>query len=167
MGEFVEPYEVNRNLDHGYLDDLIHREHVEFSGELPAFAEPAKHITVTTAGGKPAAPAVAAESYLPPALATRIHAYEQEKAALQEALATRIKERTPGADTRQSIDAFNQENATRIAALTTEREAIRNELAKLAAANTDAAAGKSLQTLLQEFAAGVQEMAPPAGPASK
>ena len=68
---------------------------------------------------------------------------------------------------KRSIDAFNQENATRIAALTTEREAIRNELAKLAAANTDVAAGKSLNALLKEFAAGVQEMETPSSPASK
>ena len=97
----------------------------------------------------------------------RINAYEQEKSTLQDSLTARIKEHTPGADTRQAIDAFNQENAGRIASLTTEREAIRDELAKLAAANTDAAAGKSLNALQKEFAAGVQEMETTSSPAAK
>jgi capsule polysaccharide export protein KpsE/RkpR len=88
----------------------------------------------------------------------RIKAYQHEKSALQDALTARIVTHTPGADTRQAIDAFNQENAGRIASLTREREAIRDELARLAAATTDAATGKSLNTLLKEFADGVQEM---------
>jgi capsule polysaccharide export protein KpsE/RkpR len=73
----------------------------------------------------------------------------------------------PGTDTRQAIDAFNQENAPRIQALAREREAIRDELSRLAAASTDPAAGKSLSALLQEFTADVRQLDAPAGAAGK
>ncbi len=146
------PPEWAGQLDQPTLRGLLQDEHTRFSGVYP---DEAKAVSLP-AMPPPAAPS--AQSYLPPALAGRITAYQQEKAALQEALAARIKAHAPGADTRQAIDAFNQENAARIAALSTEREAIRSELAKLAAANTDPAAGKSLNTLLKDFAEGMQAM---------
>jgi hypothetical protein len=158
--EFLPPPQVTQQLSKSYLDQLLHQERVKFSGELPSDADRA---------GDPAPGASASavgNSFLPPALAARIKTYEQEKSALQEALTARVKERTPGADTRQAIDAFDRENAARIAALTSERRAIRDELAKLAAANTDAATGKSLQTLQQEFAAGVQQLESESAPAA-
>jgi len=158
--EFLPPPEVARQLDESYMRHLIHEEYLEFSGDIFSGDKGGNYPPPTAANAS-------GESFLPPALAARINAYEQEKSTLQDALTARIKERTPGADTRQAIDAFNQENAGRIASLTTEREAIRDELAKLAAANTDAAAGKSLNALLKEFAAGVQEMETPSSPASK
>jgi hypothetical protein len=159
--EFLPPPEVARQLDESYMRHLIHEEYLKFSGDI---------FSGDKGGNYPPPPTAAnasGESFLPPALAARINAYEQEKSTLQDALTARIKERTPGADTRQAIDAFNQENAGRIASLTKEREAIRDELAKLAAANTDAATGKSLNALQKEFAAGVQEMETPPTPASK
>jgi len=158
--EFLPPPEVARQLDEGYMRHLIHEEYLEFSGDIFSGDKGGNYPppTAATASG---------ESFLPPALAARINAYEQEKSTLQDSLTARIKERTPGADTRQAIDAFNQENAGRIASLTKEREAIRDELAKQAAANTDAAAGKSLNALQKEFAAGVQEMETTSSPASK
>jgi hypothetical protein len=157
---FVPPPEVARQLDKNYLDQLMHREQVKFSGERTPDED---------AAGAPA-PSGSADaggtSFLPPALAARVKAYEHEKSALQDALTARIKEQTPGADTRQAIDAFNRDNADRIAALTSERRAIRDELATLAAANSDAATGKSLQALQQEFAAGVQQLASESAPAA-
>jgi hypothetical protein len=159
--EFLPPPEVARQLDESYLHHLMHQEYLEFSGDM--FSDEKAGTTPPP----PTAATASGESFLPPALAARINAYEQEKSTLQDALTARIKEHTPGADSRQAIDAFNQENAGRIASLTTEREAIRDELAKLAAANTDAATGKSLNALLKEFAAGVQEMGTASNPASK
>lgn len=158
---FLPPPEIARQLDESYLHNLMYQEHVEFSGISASDAKESNYPPLPTAAN------ASGNSFLPPALAARINAYEHEKSTLQEALTARIKEHTPGADTRQAIDAFNQENATRIAALTTEREAIRNELARLAAANTDPATGKSLNALLKEFAAGVQEMETSSNPASK
>jgi hypothetical protein len=158
--EFLPPPEVARQLDESYMRHLIHEEYLEFSGDMFSGDKGGNYPPPTAANAS-------GESFLPPALAARINTYEQEKSTLQDALTARIKERTPGADTRQAIDAFNQENAGRIASLTKEREAIRDELAKLAAANTDAATGKSLNALQKEFAAGVQEMETPSTPASK
>ena len=158
--EFLPPPEVARQLDEGYMRHLIHEEYLQFSGDIFSGDKGGNYPPPTAANAS-------GESFLPPALAARINAYEQEKSTLQDSLTARIKERTPGADTRQAIDAFNQENAGRIASLTREREAIRDELAKLAAANTDAAAGKSLNALQKEFAAGVQEMQTTSSPASQ
>jgi hypothetical protein len=159
--EFLPPPEAARQLDEHYLHHLMHQEYLEFSGDMFSDDKEANYPPPPTAAN------ASGESFLPPALAARINAYEHEKSTLQDALTARIKERTPGADTRQAIDAFNQENAGRIASLTKEREAIRDELARLAAANTDAATGKSLNALQKEFAAGVQEMETPSNPASK
>ncbi len=151
LEEFLPPPEVERQLHPQYLKGLIERDHAPFTGELSPFYP----MDVDMA---PRAARDASTAFLPPALADRIHAYEYEKAALQGSLAALIKQRAPGADTRLAIDTFIQANATRIASLTREREAIRDELARLAAATTDAATGKSLNTLLKEFADGVQEM---------
>ena len=157
VGALLPPPGVTRELNPQYLHGLIERDHAPFTGESSAFERPEE---------TPAPPAAnnAGTAFLPPALAARLHAYEQEKAALQETLAVVIKQHTPGPDTRQVIDAFNQTNTQRIAALTAEREAIRDELARLAAANTDAATGKSLQALQQEFAADVRQLAAGATP---
>jgi hypothetical protein len=160
MEEFLPPPEVAGQLDESYLHNLMQQEQIEFSGDK--FSGDKKGSALP-----PTAAKASGESFLPPALAARINAYEQEKTTLQDSLTARIKEHTPGADMHQAIDAFNQENAGRIASLTSEREAIRDELARLAAANTDAAAGKSLAALLREFAAGVQEMEPSTSPASR
>lgn len=149
---FLPPPDVARQIDEHYLRGLMRQERIEFSGIYASDAKDSSDPPL------PKASDASGASFLPPALAARIDAYQHDKSALQDALAAKIKERTPGADARQAIDAFNQENAGRIAALTKEREAIRDDLAKLAAANTDAATGKSLNALLKEFAAGVQQM---------
>lgn len=149
---FLPPPDVARQIDEHYLRGLMRQERIEFSGIYASDAKDSSDPPL------PKASDASGASFLPPALAARIDAYQHDKSALQDALAARIKERTPGADARQAIDAFNQENAGRIAALAKEREAIRDDLAKLAAANTDAATGKSLNALLKEFAAGVQQM---------
>ncbi|MDD2764432.1 MAG: hypothetical protein PHE83_10705 [Opitutaceae bacterium] len=140
----------------GFVRDLAQREHAAFSGE--PVADPANNSAAAAATGDPGSPA------LPPALAQRITTYQREKLSLQETLAARIKGQNPGAETRQAIDTFNAENAGRIAALSKAREAIRDELSRLAAANAGTASGKSLDVLLQEYAIGVQELQPPAAP---
>lgn len=153
----LPPPDVTRELNPPYLHGLIERDHAPFTGESSAFDRPEE---------TPPPPAAdnAGTAFLPAPLAARIHAYEQEKAALQSALSALIQQHTPGPDTRQAIDAFNQANARRIAALTGEREAIRDELARLAASTNDTAAGKSLQALRQEFAADVRQLAAGAMP---
>ena len=149
---FAPPPEVAHQLNPAYLQGLVQRDHALFTGELSADDRDA------------AAPADAGTGFLPAALAGRVHAYEQEKAALQDELTVLVKQHTPGPDTRKAIDAFNRDNAARIATLSGEREAIRDELARLAAANTDAQAGKSLEALQQEFATDLRQVAAhPAG----
>jgi hypothetical protein len=152
---------VAGQLDAAFISSLVKQEHDHFSGE--GVADPAEEgpRSSASAGREPS------QSSLPPALTKQITGYRQEKLALQEALAVRIKAHTPGADTREAIDAFNQENAGRIAALAKTREAIRDELARLAAANTDTATAKSLNALLREFAADVQQLEPPSEAAAK
>jgi hypothetical protein len=151
--EFLPSPAVARELADPYVRRLVRREHIRFSGirrsDAPADSD----------SPPPPAAGASSESFLPPPLAARINAYQHEKSSLQEALAASIKEHTPGADIRQAIDAFNHANAARIAGLTTAREAIRDELARLAAANTDATTGKSLNALQQEFAAGIDQLA--------
>jgi hypothetical protein len=146
----LPPPEIARQIDEHCLHGLIRQERIEFSG---TYASDAKDSDPPPPKESDASGA----SFLPPALAARIDGYQHDKSDLQNALSVRIKERTPGVDTRQAIDAFNQENAGRIAALTKEREAIRDDLARLAAANTDSATGKSLNALLKEFAADVKQ----------
>ncbi len=148
--EFLPPPEVVRQVNQTYLDSVIHHESVEFAGE--------HHVTTAMDPAAPSSADASIGSFLPPALATRIQAYEQEKTALQTALTARIQGLNPGPETSRAIDAFDRENAPRIAKLTAERHSIRDQLAKLAAANTDAAHGKTLQALQQEFATGIHEM---------
>lgn len=147
-GGFLPPPEVTQQMNQAYLESLLQKEHHEFSGALPGESYP---TTATPADAS-------LNSSLPPALAARIRAYENEKDALQQALEARIRTLNPGPDTRRAIDAFDRENATRISNLSAERRSIRSELAKLAAANTNPAQGKSLQALQQEFAEGVHQL---------
>jgi hypothetical protein len=88
---------------------------------------------------------------LPSALAAHIAAYQQERAALQNALAAKIKERAPGDDSRRAIDSFNVEHSARIAALNQDSERIRGELARFATANPHPAGEQSIDTLVQQF----------------
>lgn len=156
---FLPPPEVRQQMNQPYLDHLVRQETRRFSGEHHVPAE--DDVNWTPAADAPV------DSFLPPALAARIKAYENEKSAIQQALDARIKGQNPGSDTSRAIDAFDRENASRIAHLTAERRAIRDELAKLAAANTNPAHGKTLQALQQEFAEGVHQLETentPAGP---
>jgi len=132
------------------IDKLLAREHAAFSGEPGADYD----------DFKPASPARTAFT-LPPELARRVAAYQQEKAALQAALADRLKDRASGDDTRRAIDAFNTENAGRIAALARTRETLRDDLARVATAR-GGAADKSLDALLREFAADARDLNAPA-----
>jgi hypothetical protein len=52
---------------------------------------------------------------------------------------------------RDTMAAFNRENNARFTALGVEKEAIRNELARLVGPTSDATSGKSVDTLLKEF----------------
>ncbi len=97
-------------------------------------------------------------SALPAELAARVAAYQRERMALQASLAAKIKAQAPGDGTRHAIDAFNAENSVRIAALNREAESIRGELAKFAAANSQPAAGQSVDTLVRQFNDSVREI---------
>jgi len=152
---FAPPPSVGRELNPAYLTELVRRDHALFTGETTDDQRDVRARPAANDGGT---------AFLPASLAARIRAYAQEKTALQGELAALIERRTPGPDTRAAIDDFNRANAARIARLTAEREAIRDELARLAAANTDARAGKSLAALQQEFAADVRQLAGGAAP---
>ena len=97
---------------------------------------------------------------LPTAITQRIAAYQQEKAALQNILAKKIKSGAPGADNRLAIDVFNTENSPRIAALGRMGENIRSELARLKAATVSANADQPLDLLHREFVADVRQLEP-------
>jgi hypothetical protein len=58
---------------------------------------------------------------------------------------------------RDILAAFNQATADRFTTLGKEKEAIRSELARLASADPESAAGKSVDTLLKEFEDSVQK----------
>ena len=132
------------------LRALLKLEHDAFSGQRYSAWEELE-------GSNRSSSAVSERPALPTALAASINAYQQEKRALQDALAVKIKAQTPGAATSQSIDRFNAENADRIAALNRLGENIRGELAKLSTENNPGMADKSLDTLRREFAADVRQ----------
>ena len=151
------PTAVAGSLDAAFVGHLVKQEHDLFSGEdVPDPALEAPH-----AGAGTAQPA------LPPTLARQISGYRQEKLALQDALAARIKAQTPGTESRAALEAFNRENAARIASLAQTREAIRDQLSQLASAAPNSAAAGSLNALLKEYADDVQQWEPPAESASR
>ena len=95
---------------------------------------------------------------LPPALAARIAAYQDEKASLQVALTAHTRAQAPGEDTRRAIDAFNAMNSARIAALNREAEGIRSDLAVISASTTQAADEQSVDTMVRQFSDRAQEI---------
>ncbi|HEY4988461.1 MAG TPA: hypothetical protein VII09_01570 [Opitutaceae bacterium] len=97
-------------------------------------------------------------SPLPSDLAVHIAAYRRGKAALQDALAAKIKSQATGEDTRRAIDAFNAENSASIAALNRDAETIRGELARYAASNAHGAGEQSTDSLARQFNSSVQSM---------
>ncbi len=97
-------------------------------------------------------------SSMPPRLAAHVAAYQQERAALQDALSAKIKAHAPGEDTRRAIDAFNAEHSAQISALNQDADNIRGELAKFAAANPQPTEGQSAETLVRQFNNSVKEI---------
>jgi len=156
---------VASQLDASFISKLVKKEHDYFSGE--GAADPAEEGPRAGPDREAAASREPSQSSLTPALTRQIAGYQQEKFALQEALAARIKARPAGADPHEAIDAFNQENAGRIAALAKTRETIRDQLAQLAAANTNPAAAGSLNALLKEYSAEIQQLEPPSEVAAR
>jgi len=159
------PPEIVKQLDAAFVGNLVGQEHELFTGDKDATDPGAM-------GAPPPPPAKAAANRVlqppvPPTLASEISGYRQEKLALQEALAARIKAQPAGADSRAAIDRFNRDYAERIAALTRARESIRDQLSKLASANNDPAAAGPLNALLQDYASDVQVLEPLAGGASR
>ncbi len=147
------PPEIVKPLDAAFVTNLVSQEHELFTGDKDATDPGAM-------GGPPPPPAKAAANRVlqppvPPTLASEISGYRQEKLALQEALAARIKAQPAGADSRAAIDTFNRDYAERIAALARSRESIRDQLSQLASANHDPAAAGPLNTLLREYASDV------------
>lgn len=105
---------------------------------------------------------------VPPELEARIVAYRREKLDLQKSLLARVDEVQRAASaaeappqvqerTRRAIAAFTQENAARYAALDRSKEAIRGDLARLAATAAPAAASAPADALLQRFSAAMQQ----------
>ena len=100
----------------------------------------------------------AARPGLPAALAARIEAYLREKADLQRAAQRQAEEPVPensarnqkATDPRKALAAFEEQNRTRFAALATEARAIREEVARHAAAHGETPA-KSVESLLADF----------------
>ena len=157
------PPAIARQLDGAFVTKLVKQEHDLFAGE--DVTDPA-----ADGGGVPGAPSSSARvnpPAVPASLAGEIAGYRQEKLALQEALAARIKGQPAGADSRALIDSFNRDYADRIAELARTRDSIRDQLSRLASANTDPAAAGTLNALLKEYASDVQVLAPPAGGASR
>lgn len=99
-----------------------------------------------------------AHATLPSALETRITAYLREKSELQRAaqqqaeLAPAARGKTSAAASRAALANFEERNRARFAALAAEARAIREEVARAAAASPDSAA-KSVDALLADFAA--------------
>jgi hypothetical protein len=133
------PNDATGRIDAGVIRTLIQREGDFLSGTT----------AIWRASNPPS---------FPPALAQDIAAYRQEKAALQGALAEKIKSKAPGPETRRAIDVFNEENSARIAALGRMGESIRSKLALLRTGNSPPADERSLDALLGEFAAEVRQL---------
>jgi hypothetical protein len=100
---------------------------------------------------------------LPLAIRQHITAYQQEKSALQNMLADRLKKTGPETETRATIDAFNTENGSRITALHRAGEEIRTELAGLAGTNptVSSAGDHPLDALRREFSTDIRELQTP------
>jgi hypothetical protein len=160
--EAAMPAAVAGSLDAAFVSHLVKQEHDLFSGE--DVSDPALEVPQA---GAPGAGAGTAQPALPSTLARQITGYRQEKLALQEALAARIMAQTPGTESRAALEAFNRENAARIASLAQTRETIRDQLSQLAAAAPNPAAAGSLNTLLKEYADDVQQWEPAAESASR
>lgn len=138
---FVNSRKAVENLDRHFMEGLLVQERINNTGS-PA-PKGYTGLSVPTGGNRPA---------LPPALAKRIASYLQEKIALQEILAAKIKASASSPDSRQqAIDGFNAEYASRILQLGRDHNAIRDELGQFAGSYQQAT-GKSLDALLKEFA---------------
>jgi hypothetical protein len=135
------------------IQTIMKEEHAAFSGEPGASLDETPR---TTKGARNRLN----QSQLPPALLKRIANYSAEKASLQSALAAKIKGLSAGEETRRAIDAFNADNANRIASLGQTREGIRSELAQLASTG-QTAGDRSLDALRRQFAADVENLETP------
>jgi hypothetical protein len=125
--------------------------------ETKTSAKPTSSLLKTEATSETAQTADSPRTALPTALAARIDSYQQEKAALQNALSEWLKSQPRDTATSAAVKNFNESNATRIATLTRAHEKIRADLAALKAANPTASDDKSLDDLLHEFAGGTRE----------
>jgi len=91
---------------------------------------------------------------LPPDLSRRIAAYQAEKTTLQDSFTATIANLAPGDETRRAIDRFNADNAARIVGLHQNAEAIRGDLAALAAHNP--AGGLTIEDLQRQFSESIK-----------
>lgn len=135
------------------LRDLAARQEPRFRA-LETTAEAIRRELAAAAAAHPAAP----RSPLPAELEQRIEAYLRNKASLQR-VARQQTQAEPGAKPPQSAEAarvalaaFESENRTRLAALAAEARALREEVARVAAA-APAGSAKSVDALLADFAA--------------
>jgi hypothetical protein len=94
---------------------------------------------------------------MPPELARRIDEYRKDRAALMQDLSSRLASKTWD-DTHREVDAFNTENATRIAMLSRTAQGIRVDLAQLAASGQQQGSDQPINSLVRQFNSEVRTM---------
>ncbi len=134
--------------------------------QAPAFAElqaDAERLRPALAA-LPAVAQSAARPGLPAALAGRIDAYLREKFDLQRAARRQAEEPATGSAakakataTREALASFEEKNRARLAALAVEARAIREEVARHAAAQGGDIPARSVDTLLADFTRAFQQ----------
>jgi hypothetical protein len=138
------------------LRDLAAAHEPRFAA-LEAKAEHIRESLSTIPALQPAAP----PTEWPPALAARMSAYLNEKAEFQKAAQRQAQDAGKNSSGKKSPDAsangrealaeFEDKNRARLAALTAEARAIREEVARIAKSRTEKGAGKSVDALLGDF----------------
>jgi hypothetical protein len=96
-------------------------------------------------------------SMVPPDLERRIDEYKKDRAALMQDLSSRLASKTWD-DSHREVDAFNTENATRIAMLSRTAQGIRVDLAQLAASGQQQGSDQPVNSLVKQFNSEVRAM---------
>jgi hypothetical protein len=138
------------------LRDLAAAHEPRFAA-LEAKADHIRNALSSIPGLLPAAP----PTEWPPALAARMSAYLSEKAEFQKAAQQKAQDAgnngsgktktNASSNSREALAEFEDKNRARLAALTAEARAIREEVARIAKSRTERGAGKSVDALLADF----------------
>lgn len=130
------------------LQELAAKQAPRFAALEPLAERIRLALAALPVSGADAVPAI------PPELARRIDAYLRAKAELQQAARQQVQPAARGA--RPAPDQFEQNNRIRLAELAAEARAIREEVARAAAAAPPGSAPKTVDGLLAEFSAAFQ-----------